>query len=233
MRYIQPILITLLLFNLACGKSKKIDPNIKVTIEKRFDHGTLTDHTITAANNKTEISMRFSQRRVSEGSKDIANSHITYWDKAYENTEQLTAEEMRSFLISIMNKLHEEFGTDLRLNSLASSKYLGVKDIEKKGIIAFRDFKQWKAYLKDKSKFSENDIYNIVLNRWKEKKVYSDIIDVFSELGYSLELERFEKLLIFKADKCPFYDELDELGIKKDDMFPYPGNVSFKIRKKK
>ncbi len=232
-KYIRIILLPLILFNLTnCEKQQKVDPDIRVKIEKTFDQGILIDHELTVQNSKHKVFARFSQRREAEGSEKIISSRLVYRHKHPGHSGSITPDEQKLFLQSILNSLIEKFGKNLKLNRFSSRKYLGAKATEKKAILAFKDFDPWKNYIKDHNRYTQRDIYQIVISRWKEKNVFSNLTDAFRELGYSLELDRFEKLFIFNAGGSPFYNELKKLGIKKEDGFPYPGFISFTVKNK-
>ncbi len=227
------ILFFIFLF-IVCGLNVEgeVPKKISVNIKKSFDFGTLIDHDITVTQN-TEIkaSIRFSQRRKKEGAEEIANSFLSYNYAPLKDTGFLTIDEQRFYIGKIMRAIHEKFGNDLKIESLMSSRYLGVKETEKRAIQAFKDFGDWKKYLKDKTIYTQHEIYDIIQHRLREKKVFSDIIDLFHELGYSIDFSGFEKLFILNAGECPFYSELETLGIKKEDKFPYPGMVYFSVKR--
>ena len=101
-----------------------------------------------------------------------------------------------------------------------------------KGILAFNDYNRWEQYLNNPSAFNQLQIYTIARDRWKATGAFSSIIDVFAPLGYDATFSGFEKLFVFPAEKCSFYPELEDLGIRKTDRFPYPGTISFTLTPK-
>jgi len=163
----------------------------------------------------------------------IGSAHLTFYPGTEPGTPLLTAPIFESLLADMMNALYGRFGTDLRLESLGAGSYMGIKEVEKKSILAFNGYAPWEQYLKNPRAFSQIRIYAIVQDRWKETGVFSAITHAFAPLGYDAAFSGFEKLFVFPAKKCSFYPELEDLGIRRTDQFPYPGTISFTLTPKK
>jgi len=203
----------------------------RVNIKNTFDYGTLVEYLVTIPEISPDLSMVFSQRRKSEGSDDITDAYLKYRFESSPDRPMVSADRRKSFFIGVMEALHERFGSDLKVRSLSSHEYLGTKETETKAILAFKDFTDWKRYLKDHNAFVQWETYAIVVQRWKEKGVFSDLVDTFKELGYACQVTGFEKLFVSKAGERPIYPDLKALGIKPDERFPYPGVVHFELKR--
>ncbi|MBC2711390.1 MAG: hypothetical protein HGJ94_10465 [Desulfosarcina sp.] len=206
--------------------------DIPTQIEKTFDYGTLIEHTISAQNGPHRVAMRLSQRREAEGSVTIASAHLTFYHETEAGMPLLTVPIFEALLADMINALYGKFGIDLKLKSLGAGSYMGIKEVEKKGILAFNGYEPWEQYLKNPKVFSQQQIYGIVSERWKESGVFSAITNAFAPLGYDAAFSGFEKLFVFPVEKCSFYPELEDLGIRKMDRFPYPGTISFTLTPK-
>jgi hypothetical protein len=198
-------------------------------IEKTFDYGTLIEHTVSVQRGFHQVSMRLSQRRQAEGSVTILSAHLTFHPGTEKGKPLLTVPLFESLLADMMQALYGQFGTDLKLESLGAESFMGIKGVEKKGILAFHGYAPWEQYIKDPKGFSQQQIYDLVRNRWKAADVFSAIREAFAPLGYEATFTGFEKLFVFPAEKCSFYPELEDLGILKMDRFPYPGTISFSL----
>ena len=217
----------------ACGHPAYAATDMPAEIEKTFDYGTLIEHTVSIQKGIHRVSLRLSQRREAEGSVRIGSAHLTFYPGTEPGTPLLTVPIFESLLADMMNALYGRFGTDLRLESLGAASYMGIKEVEKKGILAFSGYSPWEQYLKNPRAFSQLQIYTIVQDRWKETGVFSAITHAFAPLGYDATFSGFEKLFVFPAKKCSFYPELEDLGIRRMDKFPYPGTISFALTPKK
>ena len=198
-------------------------------IEKTFDYGTLIEHTVTVQKGVHRVSMRLSQRREAAGSVSILSAHLTFDPGTDKGKPLLTLPIFESLLADMMNALYGRFGPDLKLESLSAGGFMGIREVEKKGILAFNGYAPWEQYIKDPDGFSQQQIYDLVRTRWKEAGVFSAITEAFPPLGYDAAFSGFEKLFVFPAEKCSFYPELEDLGIRKTDRFPYPGAISFSL----
>lgn len=198
-------------------------------IEKTFDYGTLIEHTVSVQKGFHRVSMRLSQRREAAGSVSILSAHLTFHPDTDAGKPLLTLPIFESLLADMMNALYGRLGPDLKLESLGAGGFMGIREVEKKGILAFNGYAPWEQYIKNPNGFSQQQIYDIVVNRWKEAAVFSAITEAFAPLGYDAAFSGFEKLFVFPAEKCSFYPELEDLGIRKMDRFPYPGAISFSL----
>jgi hypothetical protein len=203
--------------------------DIPAQIEKTFDYGTLIEHTVSVQKGLHRVSMRLSQRREAAGSVCILSAHLTFHPDTDTGKPLLTVPIFESMLADMMNALFGRFGPDLKLESLGAGGYMGIREVEKKGILAFNGYTPWEQYIKDPDRFSQQQIVDLVRTRWKEADVFSAITEAFAPLGYDATFSGFEKLFVFPAEKCSFYPELEDLGIRKTDRFPYPGAVSFSL----
>lgn len=215
-----------------CNRPSHAATDMPAEIEKTFDFGTLIEHTVSVQKGTHRGSLRLSQRREAEGSVSIVGAHLTFYPDTGPNTPLLTVPIFESLLADMMNALYGKFGTDLKLDSLGAGSFMKIKEVEKKSILAFNGYIPWEQYLKNPSAFSQLRIYTILQNRWKMTGVFSAIIDAFSPLGYDATFSGFEKLFVFQAEKCSFYPELEDLGIRRTDRFPYPGTISFTLTPK-
>lgn len=206
--------------------------DLPTPIEKTFDYGTLIEHTVSAQKGPHRVAMRLSQRRETEGSLTIASARLRFYQKTEAGVPLLTVPIFEALLADMMNALYGRFGTDLKLESLGAGRYMGIKEVEKKGILAFNGYEPWEQYLKNPNASSQLQIYTIVRDRWKSTGVFSAITHTFAPLGYDATFTGFEKLFVFPAEKCSFYPELEDLGIRKTDRFPYPGTISFTLTPK-
>jgi len=201
-------------------------------IEKTFDFGTLIEHTVSVQKGTHRVSLRLSQRRETEGSMSIVSAHLTFFPGIEPGTPLLSVPLFESLLANMMNALDGRFGPDLNLESLSAGGFMGIKEVEKKGIMALCGYSPWERYINNPSAFSQMQIHTIVLDRWEATGVFSAITDAFALLGYDATFAGFEKLFVFPAEKCSFYPELEDLGIRRMDRFPYPGTVSFTLTPK-
>ena len=202
---------------------------IPAKIEKTFDFSTLIEHTVTAERGPYRATLRLSQRRASEGSSTIVDAHLTYASAAADDAPLMTASVFEFLLADMMNAIYGQFGTDLKLNSLVAAGYMGIKEIEKRAILAFDAFAPWEAYLEAPQQYPQQQIHAIVTDRWRAEGVFDAITAAFAPLGYRAVFAGFEKLFVFPAEKCSFYPELEDLGIRKTDRFPYPGTIAFTL----
>ena len=201
-------------------------------IEKTFDYGTLIEYNVSVEKGIHRVSMRLSQRREVEGSVSIVSAHLTFHPGTEMGKPLLTVPIFESLLADMMNALFGRFGSDLKLESLGAGRFMGIKEVEKIAIQAFNGFAPWEQYVKNPQGFSQHQIHEIVRDRWKATGVFSAITNAFAPLGYNATFIGFEKLFVFPAEKCSFYPELEDLGIRKTDRFPYPGTISFTLTPK-
>ena len=229
------LIFVLVMFLIGIGGPAKSEAETNesrhVSIENTFDYGTLIEYLISMPKSDPGLSMVFSRRRKSESSEEIADSYLKYRFKYSTDHQMVSTDEQRSFFTHTMEALHKRFGSDLKVRSLSSHEYLGTKETETKAVLAFKDFNDWQTYLRNNNAFTQWEIYGIVLQRWREKGVFSDLIGMFKGLGYACQVTGFEKLFIFKAGERPVYPELKAMGIKRDDRFPYPGVVHFELKR--
>lgn len=207
--------------------------DMPVAIKKTFDVGTLIEHTVSVQKGAHQVSLRLSQRRETEGSVSIVGAHLAFYPDTEPDTPLLTVPMFETLLTDMMNALYSRFGADIKLDSLGAGSFMGIKAVEKKSILAFNGYALWERYLKDPSAFSQARIHAIVQERWTITGVFSTITDAFAPLGVDATFSGFEKLFVFPAEKCSFYPELEDLGIRRTDRFPYPGTISFTLTPKR
>ena len=198
-------------------------------IEKTFDHATLIEHTISVNRGPYLAVLHLSQRREAEGSPVIASSNLAYQYRSEQGHPPMPASLFEAILGDLIRVLHERFGTDLALENLGSGGFMGVKEIEKRSVLAFADYEPWQRYLQDPQRFSQLEIYTLVKKRWEATGVFSPATAAFIPLGYAATFSGFEKLFVFPAGKCSFYPELASSGIRDSDRFPHPGSISFTL----
>ena len=196
-------------------------------IVKTFDYGTLVEHTISARRGPYQASLHLGQRRQSEGSPEIVASELTYQYESGDGHPAMPVSVFEPLLADLIRAMHARFGADLKLGSLVSGGFMGVKEIEKRSILAFAGYAPWQRYLKNPRRFSQLEIYTLVKNKWATAGVFTPATTAFAPLGYTVTFSGFEKLFVFPAGKCSFYPELEPLGIQAADLFPYPGSISF------
>ena len=202
-------------------------------VEKTFDHGTLIEHTISVKQGPYAAALRLSQRRQAEDSPVIASSHLAYQYRAEEGQPAMPASLFAAILADLFRALHERFGADLALESLGSGGFMGVKEIEKRSILAFADYEPWQRYLQDPQRFSQLEIHTLVKKRWEAAGVFSPATAALAPLGYTAAFSGFEKLFVIPAGKCSFYQELASSGIRESDRFPHPGSIYFTLKTKR
>ncbi|BBO78086.1 hypothetical protein DSCW_55030 [Desulfosarcina widdelii] len=221
------------LLPLACPPVARAAPNAVPVIEKTFDHGTLIEHTISTSEGPYRATLRLSQRRRAEGSPAIVHSWLSFHIESSASHPAMPISVFEALLTDLITALHERFGTELSLESLGAASFMGVREIEKQSILAFADYKPWLRYLENPGGFSQMEIHALVGNRWKAMGVFAPVAAVLAPLGYDVVFAGFEKLFVFSAEKCFFYQDLEDLGIRKTDRFPYPGTISFTLTPKR
>ncbi len=198
-------------------------------IEKTFDYGTLIEHTIRTRRGPHRAVLHLSQRRRIEKSPVIISSRLAFRYETHDGHALMTVPVFESLLAEMINTLHGRFGNGLNPESLGAGGFMGIKTVEKNSILAFSGYEPWTKYLENPKAFSQLEIYSIVYDRWKATGIFSTITRTLVPLGYKATFSGFEKLFVFPAEKCSFYPELEDLGIRKMDRFPYPGSISFNL----
>lgn len=227
---IASLLSSIFLFlALPCHPAAHAATDMPAEIEKTFDFGTLIEHTVSVQKGIHRVSMQLSQRREAEGSVSILSAHLTFHPGTEMGKPLLTIPIFESLLADMMNALYGRFGPELKLKSLGAGSFMGIKEIEKKSILAFSGYSPWEQYIKSPGRFSQRQVHDIVRDRWKAADVFLAITEAFAPLGYKATFSGFEKLFVFPAEKCSFYPEMEDLGIRKMDQFPYPGTISFSL----
>lgn len=201
-------------------------------IEKTFDYGTLVEHTVGIQRGIYRISMRLSQRRAAEGSPSMVAAHLTFYPDSAPGAPPLTAPVFESLLTDMLNALNARFGNDLKLTSLSAGGFLGIASVEKGAILAMHGYPPWERYLDQPDAIGQPGIYGLIKTRWQSAGIFAPIMGTFDRLGYSATFSGFEKLFVFPAKKCSFYSDLEALGIRPEDRFPYPGVVTFSLAPK-
>jgi hypothetical protein len=201
-----------------------------VQIEKTFDQSTLITHTLKLVQPPHIVSLHVSQRRAAEGSDDIQRTYLRFRYETPEEAPPMTRTEFDALFGELMRALRETFGPHLDLESLGSGGFLGTGDMEKSSALAFRDFAPWATYLENPTTYTQWKIHEIVLERWRDTKVFAPVVAALDRAGYEAELSGFEKLFIFKAKEFKTYPKLEALGIPGHQKFPYPGTIAFSIK---
>lgn len=223
----------LALLPLAGPPAARAAPNAEPVIEKTYDHGTLIEHTISTSEGPYRATLRLSQRRRAEGSPAIVHSWLSFHNGSSAGQPAMPISVFKALLTGLITAVQGRFGTELSLESLEAASFMGVREIEKQSILAFADFKPWLSYLETPEKFSQMEIHALVRDRWKTTGVFAPVAAVLAPLGYDAVFAGFEKLFVFSAEKCFFYRDLEDLGIRKTDRFPYPGTISFTLTPKR
>jgi hypothetical protein len=145
----------------------------------------------------------------------------------------MTRTEFDAVFGELMRALRDALGPDLALESLGSGGFLGTGEMEKSSALAFRDFAPWATYLEDPTTYTQWKIHEIVLERWRDAKVFEPVVAALDRAGYEAELSGFEKLFVFRADESKIYPELEALDIPGSQRFPYPGTIAFSIKSRR
>jgi hypothetical protein len=208
------------------------DDDISIEIVKTFDHGTLIDHRISAADSRHNVVMIFSQRRLKEGSDQVGESFLSFRPQRRSDNRPLGSDATHRLITGIMQALHDKFGENLKLTSLSASGFFNTCEIQENNLRAFAGYQPWQAYLtSNPQQYTQHDAHNMVVQRWRQTRVYADVIRIFQSAGYTLELSGFEKLFVQRADKFGCYLSVQSATIKPTDRFPYPGMVYFTMRR--
>lgn len=212
------------------GREGRVRLDMKIT----FDAGTLIEHTLTATCGQHTICAIYQQRRSGEGSNQIAHAGLSYRPHA-SNATPLSHETQQMILAAIINLLESKFQNNLKLTYFISSGFLNAKAPIHQNFLAFQHYTPWTDYLNSATPhlIPQHKTHAMVVARWKEKGVYTDIIEHFYGLGYELKLEGFEKLFVQRADAFAGDAQLRPAGIKPQERFPYPGSIQFSIHEKK
>lgn len=200
-----------------------------VQIEKTFDQGSLITHRLKVHQPPHTVLLYLNQRRAAEGSDTIMPGHLGFRYDIPEAAASMTQGEFDRVFEKLMTALRDNFGPRLDLKSLNSGGFLGVREMEKNSALAFRDFAPWAAYLENPTAFTQWQIHEIVLERWKVTGVFAPVIAALDRAGYDAELSGFEKLFVFSVDESKIRSELQALGIPGRQKFPYPGTIAFTI----
>lgn len=231
-RTVGPCMAAISLLLPALSPTAHATGDMPIKIEKTFDFGPLIEHTVTVERGLYRVSMRLIRRRESKDSLNRFGAHLTYEFATTPGTPPMTAPIFKSLLADMMEAFYGKLGTDLHLDSLSANGFMGIRDVEQKGILAFDGFAPWKAYLDDPGAFTQKEIHAIVRDRWQSSGVFETILAAFAPLGYRAVFAGFEKLFVFPAEKCSFYRHLEDFGIRKSDRFPYPGTLFFTLMPK-
>ena len=133
-----------------------------------------------------------------------------------------------------MRALHDKFGENLKLASLSASGFLNICEIQENNLRAFAGYKPWQAYLtSNPEQYSQYEAHKMVVHRWRQTRVYADVIRIFQSAGYTVALSGFEKLFVQRADQFGCYLNVQSSAIKPTDRFPYPGIVHFTINSRR
>jgi hypothetical protein len=201
------------------------------TIEKTFDAGTLVEHTIITRKGSYEAALRLSQRRQAEGSPTIVSSHLRLQLDSAIGQESMTLPMFEQLLTDLMTALNTHLGDDLPIGHLGAGGFMNIKAVAVKNILAFSGYAPWERYLANPDGFTQLDIHTIVRNRWTEAGVFAAVEHAFTAQGYTATFSGFEKLFVIPAGTCSFYPELQDFGIHEADRFPYPGSISFTLKR--
>ena len=223
--------VLLLLVSVSVTKAFSASADISIAVEKTFDHGTLIDHKITARDANNTVTVIYSQRRRHDGSDQIAKAFLTFRPQRRSDNRPHNNDEVRLLLKKILQTMHGKFGKNMKLVSMTASGFLNICEIQTNNLKAFSDHEPWRAYMKsDPKQYSQYQAHKMVVDRWRETKVYDPIIRIFASTGYTLELSGFEKLFVQRTDQFGCIPQ-NLPSITPNSRFPYPGMVHFNIRK--
>ncbi|MBN1847987.1 MAG: hypothetical protein JW932_05325 [Deltaproteobacteria bacterium] len=109
-------------------------------------------------------------------------------------------------------------------------EYLDCDDLYKRAILAFHDQKPWEEYVVTLKKKWVAPPYEFIVGHIINEGIFSELISLFSELGYEARFSSYEKLGVRKAGDFDFYDGLKEKGIQPGDKFPVPMMLHFTLK---
>ncbi|WP_319523561.1 hypothetical protein [uncultured Desulfosarcina sp.] len=221
------------LLPLPCPPVAQAAPLALPVIEKTFDYGTLIEHDISTSKGPYRATLRLSQRRRAEGSAFIVHSWLFLRIESPAGQPAMPIPVFNVLLTDLIEALHGRFGTELNIESLGAASFMGVGEIERQSILAFADYQPWLRYIENPGKFSQMEAHTLVRDRWQAMGVFAPVAAVLAPLGYDAVFADFEKLFVFSAEKCFFYQDLEDLGLRKTDRFPYPGTISFTLTPKR
>lgn len=230
MRLLCLVVYGLILLNSAPAVSSGHTP--AVHIAKTFEDGTLIEHVLEVANPPHTLALLLSQRRMPENPNVFLQAHLRFHYEAPAGAAPLTREVFEALFALLLDRLQTAFGPDLALESFNAGGFLNLPSIEQSSIQAFREYTPWATYLSNPGTFSQWQIHQIVLDRWKSAGVFQPVITALDRAGYDAELSGFEKLFVYKAEASGLYPELQAWGIPGNARFPHPGTISFHLKKR-
>jgi len=206
-------------------------PAVDVVMEKTFAYGTKVDYTISLPTDPRKVRLRFSQRLKTADSNQVDYSNLSLRFELGPKKRYFSEAEQQEMVTRMMDRLHVELGHNLQLESFNSAGYLGVKEVEKKAIIAFSNFSPWQEYLANQQGMPQWQAYKMISEQWRQAKVFTYLVEIFQGLGYEARLSGFEKLFVMKVADSPFAAELEKEGVRAEQLYPAPGVISFSLRK--
>ena len=120
-----------------------------------------------------------------------------------------------------------------KINHFMTFEYLDCDDLYKQAIVAFHKQKKWEEYLAALKKKWIAPPYEFIKGRIINEGIFSELISLFSEIGYDMEFSSYEKLGVRKVGDFDFFDELKGKGIRPDDKFPVPMILHFTLKANK
>lgn len=85
---------------------------------------------------------------------------------------------------------------------------------------------------KSRGKPKAGDINQFVRDLANQARIYPELTELFTGLQRSVVLTHVEKVLVVKAKKLPFFQELEKQGVKKSDRLPFDCMAWFSIMPK-
>lgn len=76
------------------------------------------------------------------------------------------------------------------------------------------------------------DINGFVRKLANDARIYEELLPVFEQAGFSIELTSVEKVLVMPAGQLPFFERLRGEGVRPRDRVPFDCQTWFSIRRK-
>ena len=83
-----------------------------------------------------------------------------------------------------------------------------------------------------KGKPKKEDINRFVRDLANKKMIYPELQELFEGFGRSITLRTVEKVRVLEAGQLPFFEQLQQQGIQKNDRLPFDCLVWFSISRK-
>ena len=102
----------------------------------------------------------------------------------------------------------------------------GSRELSLRLALAAHKSPSWDA---KKGKPKNGDINGFVKDLANREKIYPELKELFESFHKSIKFSCAEKVLVQKADKLPFYDQLKLQGVKATDKLPFDCMTWFSV----